>query len=194
MTKAASCHTVRHSFATHLLERGQDIRTIQDTIRDKKLFIADGHHRYETACNYRDELAAAGRLGPQHPATHTTLRLVLELDGERILRSETVALMLSPQLDLPDARRLVRIVLASADLDPRGQREVRRGQERLDRSGLQEGVVAQDAAVSVESTAECELLVLALYEEYLKRRDTFPERYLDLLRAGGSDWPSLKRW
>src|SRR5947209_4172315 len=25
--------------------------------------------------------------GPQHPATHTTLRLVLELDGERILRS-----------------------------------------------------------------------------------------------------------
>jgi len=26
--------------------------------------------------------------GPQHPATHTTLRLVLELDGERIIRCE----------------------------------------------------------------------------------------------------------
>jgi NADH-quinone oxidoreductase subunit D len=26
--------------------------------------------------------------GPQHPATHTTLRLVLELDGERILRAQ----------------------------------------------------------------------------------------------------------
>ena len=24
--------------------------------------------------------------GPQHPATHTTLRLVMELDGERIAR------------------------------------------------------------------------------------------------------------
>jgi oligoendopeptidase F len=34
-----------------------------------------------------------------------------------------------------------------------------------------------------------ELLVLALYEEYLLRPDGFADRYLDLLHAGGSDWP-----
>jgi len=34
-----------------------------------------------------------------------------------------------------------------------------------------------------------ELLVLALYARYEERGDVFADQYLDLLRAGGSDWP-----
>jgi uncharacterized protein (DUF1015 family) len=42
----------------------------------KPIFIADGHHRYETACNYRDQIYDSGFLSPEHPANYTLMMCV----------------------------------------------------------------------------------------------------------------------
>ncbi|MCD4728544.1 MAG: DUF1015 domain-containing protein [Pirellulales bacterium] len=42
----------------------------------KPMFIADGHHRYETACNYRDQIHDSGFLTPTHPANCTLMMCV----------------------------------------------------------------------------------------------------------------------
>jgi uncharacterized protein (DUF1015 family) len=51
---------------------------VRDTMRDRKLVIADGHHRYETALNYRNEQRAAGLVGqPGIPAPHELVMMTL---------------------------------------------------------------------------------------------------------------------
>jgi uncharacterized protein (DUF1015 family) len=53
------------------------LRRVSKKLADKPLFIADGHHRYETALAYRKELQAAGEsIGPDHPASSVLMMCV----------------------------------------------------------------------------------------------------------------------
>jgi uncharacterized protein (DUF1015 family) len=53
------------------------ISAVSGMMSKKPLFIADGHHRYETACNYRDELVATrGPIEAHDPANFVLMMCV----------------------------------------------------------------------------------------------------------------------
>ncbi len=54
------------------------IKVVEDTLADKKLFIADGHHRYETALNFRKYYREKNNIpeDQEHPVDYVMMYLV----------------------------------------------------------------------------------------------------------------------
>lgn len=77
---------------------------IVELLADRKIYVADGHHRYETMCAYRDELAAR-----EHPAAQWGMIYLANLDDPELTVLPTHRLVHSlPRVELSE-------VLAAAE-------------------------------------------------------------------------------
>jgi uncharacterized protein (DUF1015 family) len=71
----------------------QRVSAIQKAMEDQKLVIADGHHRYETALNYRNERRTlAGKIDPDAPYERAMMTFInTRSEGLMILAGHRVA-------------------------------------------------------------------------------------------------------
>lgn len=62
------------------------IASVTQAMGDKALYVADGHHRYETACNYQRQQQETGELSPQDPVNFVlTMCVSMHDDGMIVL-------------------------------------------------------------------------------------------------------------
>ena len=76
------------------------IASVQRAMADKKLIIADGHHRYETALNYRDEMRGRAGHTPDAPYERLMMTFVnMDSSGLVVLPTHRVVFGL-PNFDM----------------------------------------------------------------------------------------------
>lgn len=119
----AALEAVDHLGVTHRMWPVTDhhlIGQVANLIEDAPMFVADGHHRYETACNYRDELAAAagGVLADDHPAQFV-LSMVMSMDDPGLIVLPTHRLFHG--VEEIDATELTKRLSVCFDCEPAGK-------------------------------------------------------------------------
>jgi uncharacterized protein (DUF1015 family) len=75
------------------------IALIQNFFTERQLYIADGHHRYETALNYREEVRAMHRKLDPKDATNFVLMALTDIDDPGLLVLPTHRLLLGLHQD-----------------------------------------------------------------------------------------------
>ena len=67
------------------IENPDDIRYIENAFTDKQLFIADGHHRYETALRYRNKLREDGVIADEAHAANFIMMTLVDMQNDGLV-------------------------------------------------------------------------------------------------------------
>jgi uncharacterized protein (DUF1015 family) len=99
------------------------VSVVQAQMRDKKLIIADGHHRYETAITYRNECRSAAETGSGIPEAYDSVMMTfVDMDAPGLVILPTHRLVFGlPSFSATQfggiARRFFNVEDVDADID-----------------------------------------------------------------------------
>lgn len=162
----------------------QAIAGLSALLANEKVYIADGHHRYETMCTFRDELEAKGHPRPAFGMMYLsnlddpglvvlpTHRLVHGLS--KAVDLETVCQQVSPWFnrtteDLPGDAAAIRARLMKAGSDRAAFGLTVPGSGKLEILTLEESFEPADAGLGDVAPALARLDVVLLHELVLER-------------------------
>lgn len=133
----------------------ETVERIQDFFVERQLYIADGHHRYETALNYRNEILEMRRKLAEDDAANFVMMSLIDLDDPGLLVLPTHRLFsdLSPE------------VLANLNSANLARYLTVRELERVDESTLQELAHAGEVAPSFLLITPRQSWLLSLNEQ-----------------------------
>ncbi len=87
----------------HPITDAQQIARIQSFFAERQLYIADGHHRYETALNYREEVRTMHRKLDNNDAANFVLMALIDVDDPGLLVLPTHRLLFGLSQDVLSA-------------------------------------------------------------------------------------------
>ncbi len=80
------------------------LKQVNEGMQDKVIFIADGHHRYETALAYRDYLRGEGKLKDENDAANFVMMYLCPMEDEGLVILPTHRVLLEkPKVSWPNA-------------------------------------------------------------------------------------------
>ena len=85
---------VNEQHRLHLFTDPTQIALIQNFFAERQLYIADGHHRYETALNYREEIREQRRYIHENDAVNFVLMALIDVDDPGLLVLPTHRLLI----------------------------------------------------------------------------------------------------